>query len=902
MQSSLLHTKLHRPTAITTSIPPLRLLHRLQEGLRGKVTLVSAAAGSGKTTLLGAWLDQLTTPSAPSLAIKASWLTLDKADNQLPRFLGYLVAAIEENFPRSCVAVTALQQQHPDPTIEALADALANSLALLSGQLVLVLDDLHLIDNAAIYALLARLIQHAPATFHFVLSTRVDPPLPLNRWRAHGWLNEVRQQELYFTMEEATTFLAKNLGSPPPTEISATLHKYTEGWPVGLRLAALALRGHADPALFLADVAANRNRYVIDYLRDDVLDQQPAAVQEFLICTAILKRFCPALCAAVLQIEEAEAQQQLQYVERTNLFLVELGSPSLWYRYHHQFQNMLLAKLHERYAPTAVVPLYQRAAAWLAEHGTIQEALYYLTTIADFDAAAALIERHRVALLTEQRFHELAEALTFIPEALCKQRPALLLSRAWVHTHRLDSRQCAATVQQLEHLLRTQAVAMPEAMQCLLQLELVALRCALDHVQESTVSLAQIQAAWACAQPYLMHVFSDVVIPLADRCQRLGAVETGLAIFDTALAQVGARSQMARCLLLNARALLHFYECDLHQAERDFQTNLHQAQQFDLALIATFSRFMLGVIASARHQPAVAEAYYTEVLTTPHFHWHVGRYAVLSLIKLIELYTFQGCPQRAQPFLEQLKEQAQLVGLGYLHDQVAALDAYFALACGDLPHALRWALDGLDSALNGVMVSSADRIPVLRVRILMAEGSPASLHKAAQILQAFLHYQERQHRKYYLVEGSILLALTWAKLGQMERALAVLGAVVQIAVPNGVIGHFILQGSSLKALLHVLGQHPDYMLLVDLLVAAFPAAGAAPTQPVEPVSALLTERELDVLRLLAERLSNKEIAERLVISTHTVRNHRANIFSKLQASSRLQAVACARSLGLLSAG
>jgi LuxR family maltose regulon positive regulatory protein len=238
-------------------------------------------------------------------------LALDQTDTQLPRFLRYLVAAIEENFPHTCMAVSVLLHENPDPTIEVLADALTNSLAQLFGRLVLILDDLHFIDNTAIYALLARVVQYAPPTFHLVLSTRVDPPLPLNRWRAQGWLNELRMQELSFTVAEAASFLEKSLASPLSAEAVAALHRYTEGWPVGMRLAALALRGHADPALFLTDVAANSDRYVIDYLRDDVLEQQPAAIQQFLICTAVLQRFCPALCAAVLQIKEAVAQQQL---------------------------------------------------------------------------------------------------------------------------------------------------------------------------------------------------------------------------------------------------------------------------------------------------------------------------------------------------------------------------------------------------------------------------------------------------------------------------------------------------------------------------------------------------------------------------------------------------------------
>lgn len=893
MQSSLLRAKLHRPGQATAAIPRLRLLRRLQGGLSCKVTLVSAAAGSGKSTLLSAWLDQLIAQPASPEAIKAGWLTVDETDNQLPRFLHYLVAAIEVCFPRSCAAVIALLQENPAPSIEAVADALTNAVASLPGRFVLALDDLHAIDDSAIYALLARLIQFAPPSFHLTLSTRVDPPLPLNRWRAQGQLNELRQAELCFTLEEASAFLEKSLASPPTEEVVAALHNYTEGWPVGMRLAALALRGHTDPTAFLTDVAANSDRFALDYLRDDVLDQQPEAVQEFLMRTAILNRFCPALCAALLQMDGASAEKLLNAVERANLFLVDLSSPPLWYRYHHQFQSMLLSKLNERYDREAIAVLHRRAAAWLADHAEIREALEYLTAIDDFDAAADLLESQRIALVNQGRAQELTDALTLLPERLINERPVLLVSAAWVHSWRWESAQCNAAIQRAEQLLSEGGTRLEESTRKTIQLELVALRCTLDHALEGRgVSLAHIHATWVSAQPYLTRIPSNLVEALAERCQCLGDVASGLAMINAALEQNSEWPLSTRCGLLGIRALMQFWDGNLLAAERGFQANLHLAQQNGFAAAMALSQLVLGVIAGVRHQLDVSERYLLQVLDD--LYVENARFAMLSVSKLIELYAFQGRPDRASRLVERFKEHAGRVGLRYLHDYAAALEAEFAMACGDLPRALGWALTGLDEGMN---YTAGDRLPVIRARILLAEGSPASLRAASQTLQALIRYVESQHRRYYLVEAFGLHALAQARLGRMDAALAELDKAVQLAAPNGMVGQFIQQGEPMKRLLIVLRKQSEHTQWVDLLLTAFPTNGAV--APMAELPELLTEREGDVLRLMAAGLTNKEIARRLVISAHTVRNHTANIFGKLQVENRVQAVERARKLDLL---
>lgn len=892
MQLSLLRTKLHRPATATTSIWRQRLLQRLHEGLAGRVTLASAAAGSGKSTLLSAWLDQLATESP---ATKAGWLTLEESDNQMPRFLRYLVAAVEESYPHCCIAVTTLLQENPDPSIEAVVASLSNGLHQLSARLVLVLDDLHEIDNSSIYALLAHLVQSAPPTLHLVLSTRIDPPLPLARWRAGGWLNEVRQQELHFTLAEAEAFLEQSLPLPPTAELVEAVHNYTEGWPVGLRLAALALRSQADPAQFLGNVAANSDRYVIDYLCDDVLDQQPSAIQHFLICTAILNRFCAALCAAILQIDETTAQQQLSYVERTNLFLVDLSTPRLWYRYHHQFQSMLLAKLHERIDQPTINALYHRAASWLAAHGAVAEAVGYLMAAGNSGAAADLLEQQRSLLFNEQRRQELSELLALIPVSQIEQRPLLLLTRAWVHSWVQERAQCAATVQSVEHLLATQTAHWTEPTRQLVQLELVALRSKFDSTLTEQESLALIHTAWRQAQPYLASIHSDVIITLAERCLSLGDIDTGLALLSDTMEQSHQWTQLARTWLRIMRGLLHYWNCNLAQAEQDFQTSLHEARQQGAEALTASCQLALGTIALARNQFQMAESLYQPVAANPYLDY--GRYAVLSVNRLIDLYAYHGRPEQAQPFVQALRSAAQLAGLRFLHDQVSALEAYLEMKGGDLPRALGWALARSKEPMATTLYSVVDRIPLLCACILMAEGSPASLERACQLLQALSDYQQRQRRWILLAEVQIFQALAWAKLGKLELALAVLAKAVDRAVPNGIVGFFVLQGQPIKELLYTLRNQDVQPPLIDLLLAAFPWQNGA--AEADDLLATLTKREIEVLRLMGGGLSNKEIARRLIVSTHTVRNHTANIFSKLQVENRFQAIKYARSRGLL---
>lgn len=900
MDSILLRATLHRPVTPAMAIPRPALLRRLVEGLSGKVTLVSAPAGFGKSTLVSAWLDQISasvaavTEGAASDLLNLCWLSLEEADNQLQHFVRYVAAAIEVHRPQSCGAVVELLYAKPSPSIEALADVMSNCLIMLPGRLMVVLDDLHHIDDAAVFAFVTRLIETTVHQLHFVLITRVDPPLPLSRWRAQGQLNELRLNDLNFTLAETTAFLCMNLEQTPDPAMATTLHERTEGWVVGLRLVALALRGQTDYTKFAAEFANSTNRFVIDYLVDDVLDHQPPNVQSFLISTSILTRFCPALCAEVIGIDEASARQLIDHLTRANLFLIELSTPAQWYRFHHQFQSMLLSRLHERYDQQAIAQMHRDAAAWLATNGQVDEALRHLIAGADIEGVADLVQSQRLAALNEHRFHEIEEWLALLPAARMNQRPALLLSLAWVQDHRLEFAQCLATVQRAQALLNEQADALTEVSHKLLQAEIIALRVSVDKTLTDDEALALIQQAWTQLRPYLTYTHCITVVWLAHACHRVGGVDRALEILHTTFDQTNEWSQMARCRLLYSAGILYWYNCNLAQAEAIFQHGLQLARQHNLPLAMTLCSFGLAVVASAHHQPELAETYHLAVIKEPHF--QNGLRAVLSAYGLIEIYTQVGKFEEAQELVADLKTHALMMGRPYLITQVTALEAYLALRGEKPAAALRWALGEAHSSIY----SSADRIPLIRAQILLAEGSPVSLQLASELLAELSQRHQAERTWNFWIETSVLQVLTWSRLGQKELALALLGRAVHRAVPNGVIEPFIAAGSALEPLLLELRKQPEHTDLARLLLAAAPAertatTGAAEQELPEP----LTERELDILALLAERLSNKEIAAKLVVSVHTVRNHVANIFGKLQVDSRNQAVERARLIGLL---
>ena len=453
----LLLTKIISPPSRRELLPRSRLLALLDAGWEHPLTLIAAAAGFGKSTLVRQWLaermkdegrrmkpgsDANLDPSAFILLPSSfAWLSLDPGDNDPVRFWRYLLGAIEQVIPGLDTEIGALLHGPEPGAIEAVIASLLNHLQQAGRPLALVLDDYHLIEQAAIHRGLSYAIDHLPAHVRVVLLSRTDPPLPLSRWRARGQLSELRAAQLRFTPAETHAFLVDLMGLDLAPDQSGVLDARTEGWAAGLQLAALSLRGQADPAAFISQFAAS-HRTALDYLIDEVVAQQPPAVQHFLLQTSILDRMCAELCDAVTQEAGGRRQEAgdpcvlppasclLPELERANLFLIPLDAEGVWYRYHHLFRSALRQRL-QRQAPAQITLLHRRAAAWLVGTGLTAEAIDHALAAGDHVFAADLIDAAaRPALLcgettTVQRW------LDSLPAALRAARPGLLLSRAW---------------------------------------------------------------------------------------------------------------------------------------------------------------------------------------------------------------------------------------------------------------------------------------------------------------------------------------------------------------------------------------------------------------------------------------------------------------------------------------
>ncbi|HEY9845312.1 MAG TPA: hypothetical protein V6D03_03855, partial [Candidatus Caenarcaniphilales bacterium] len=444
MASPLLVTKLHPPFPRSPLVQRNHLLAKLNQGLTTRLILVSAAAGFGKTTVLSHWAQQAQLP--------VSWLALDERDNHPTRFWTYLVAALQGT-ERVIGGATLSMLQSPEPSdFEVFLTPLLNELAQLQIDLIVVLDDYHLITTPAIHDALTFLLEHLPSRVHLVIATRTDPPLPLARWRGRRQLTELRAADLRFTDAETKAFLHQSMTLALTEAQIATLQQQTEGWIAGLQLAMLSLREEPNPAA-LIDVFGGNQRYILDYLVEEVLERQPPPLRAFLLRTSILEQMCGSLCEAVMGKDAVDGADTLEQLERQNLFVVPLERDRIWYRYHHLFAESL-QHLLQRSDRDLVLIYHHRAAQWYEHQGLMADAIHHAIVAQSFEYAARCIEQ-------EMQTNEnprldtivLRKALTALPPELAQSRPWLLVAKAWVGFTSSQFAEAIAVVQTLEQLI-----------------------------------------------------------------------------------------------------------------------------------------------------------------------------------------------------------------------------------------------------------------------------------------------------------------------------------------------------------------------------------------------------------------------------------------------------------------
>jgi len=899
MAVPLLQTKLYTPPAKPEWVVRPRLIERLNEGLQGRLTLVSAPAGFGKTTLLSSWLAQQ--------EHQVGWVSLDAGDNDPVRFWTYLIAALQTVNAGLGATVSAMLQSPQSPAFETTLTLLINELAAISQDFVVVLDDYHLVRSPAVHQQLTFLLDHLPPPpsggLHLVLATREDPPLPLARWRARGHIAELRQADLVFSQRDTAELLHKGVQLELSSDDVAALQRRTEGWVAGLHLAALSFRGHDDVHQLVQSFTGS-NRYVLDYLMEEVFQRQSPEVQDFLLKTAILDRFCASLCEAVRSGEAGgtESHRILLELDRSNLFLVPLDQSRQWYRYHHLFADLLRQRLRTASAADLPTLLHRRASQWYEAHGFPSDAMHHALSGKDWEQATKLILDLDAAMLKRGEVTTLLAWFQGLPEELIQANPQLCYAYSWplILTDRIDAAESY-----------------------------------LERADQSLVQLDQDPSLWvqiAIARVHIARGRGDMpsVVELASRALELlpptSLSARSITAMNLGIAQwhMGCLSDAEKALAEARRAAIGSENDYVRYTALVFLTRVQQASGRLREAASSYRE----IVAHGGYIPVVALAHYD--LCRLHYEWNDLTAADSYARQGIELSQRSASPEfevRGHALLARIEQargqytaaQASLQAAGQLIERAALTPStcltyltqriLVLLAQGNLDGAAEIEPApgcGQDGSLSGSM-----HLALARVRLQLA------LRHREDAWDQLCALHETATRSGWQSIAVHVRALQALAAPTPNEARVLLQEALDLAAPEGYARTFVDLGRPMAELLsHVLlerqadsrtATQEATLAYTRRLLAAFPPEMApqdAPTKPVsqsaQPLVEPLSERELQVLLLLAEGRTRQEIAQALYVSVNTVKAHLKSIYGKLSVHSRRKAVAKARELSLLS--
>ncbi len=901
--TDLLMTKLYVPPARSSMVPRPRLTDRLNAAVRSRLTLIVAPAGWGKTTLLSAW------HADPSRVAKpVAWVSLDAGDNDPVRFWIYVITALNRlHADIGERALTLLHAPQPQP-IESVLTDLLNALAPLPRETVVVLDDYHLIEAERIHHALIFLLDHLPPRLHLVIASRLDPPFPLAGLRARDSLAELRAAALRFTPEEAAAFLTEVMGLPLSAEEITALEARTEGWIVGLHLAALSLQG-CDDLIGFIDAFTGSNRYVLDYLVEEVLQRQPENVQHFLLQTCILDRLSGPLCDAVR--ERDDSQMLLEYLERVNLFLVLLDDERQWYRYHHLFAEVLHSRLQQA-EPRLVPELHRRASVWYEEHGQVAEAVQHALLAPDVERAAGLIEQFAWLVWYRGQIQTVLGWLNALPAAPAHTHKILGITHAGMM---MLTNQFEAAESRLQDAERSIQADTP-AEQAQVLLGWIALirgdlarysgdfartaalaRQALDLLPE-TEGIGRTSALLHIAHT---HLVSGDVTTGAERM--VTEVVASAYASGNSVAILRSNTLLAQLQALRGR---------LHQAAEAYEEAKHavpKEEELRTLIGSPAYYFGLGDVLREQNNLDTAEYYLAQgmdLLRGPLA--IIAEVIALGYITLARVQQAYGEYSQALATLDGYTQLAhQRTFVPHLIARGAAVRAQVELARGNLAAAIHWAdtsgLSPFDAPLD--YPREQEYLTLARVRIAQGRETPTGpfLSEALVVLERLFEDAEAKMRMRSVLEVLLLRALALQAQGDHTGAMTTLDRALALAEPEGYIRLFLDEGVPMVTLLRQINAHTRTPAYVAALLEASGEPIATDlyrsSSHSGPLIEPLTLREREVLRLLMDGLSNREIARHLVLSVNTVKKHVYNICSKLGVQSRAQAIVRARSLNLL---
>jgi len=889
MQTDLLSTKLFFPPPRPSLVARPRLVERLQTGLRGPLTLISAPAGSGKTTLLSEWR------AGYGAGMPVAWVSLEAADNELSRFFQYLSAALDLIQPGIAAETSPLLHHFEQLNTEAFLTLLVNRLTQLQQGFVLVLDVYHLIESQAIHSALIFLLEHLPPRMHLVLLTRSDPPLPIARLRARGQLNELRVADLRFSVEEAATFLNQAMGLDLTAEQVAALEKRTEGWIAGLQLAAISMQGRDDLDGFISAFTGS-NRYIVDYLAEEVLDRQPETVRQFLLKTSILERLTGSLCDALTGSDDG--QITLEQLAQSNLFMIPLDDEHRWYRYHHLFTDLLLHRL-QTIQPESIPQLHRQAASWLEANHMIDDAISHALAAKDYAMATRLFSTDQVRVIYDRDLATLSRWLRAFPEEIVRADPRMSIAQAhilWSTGQRQQVESYANSAQQaLITLADSGQMATQEPTYVNLWGETLALQSLAAVIRGDTETAHRLSGQAVEMLPRYSLARGFALGGLYSSYRQMGNIDKAIDICIETIEVTRAinyPSMYTTSVYTLGQNL--FVKGQLHRAARAYRDCLEYGERQGKIFYYGIDHIGLAEILHEWNELDQTETHIKDGLALI----RKGGTSIL-LPAAIPIAASLACarqgPGYALEVLDQLWGECQGMDASVYENIYVMLRIQYLAKMGEQNETAAW-LDQInwDEPVRPTPGTGFRFMLAARILLMLDQ-----VDQALRVLKEMETYTQESGYSGWLIATLGLMALAWQQKKDNGRALEYLEKGLALAEPEGYIRTFVDLGEPMQALLRnsqKRGLAPGY---VSRLLVAFGSTTSMSSQLNQSLISPLSKRELELLALIATGSSNKEIASQLYISIGTVKRHTVNIFNKLDVKNRTEAVAKARELGLL---
>ncbi len=906
MLSPIVITKLFIPQPRPELIHRPRLLTQLNQGLTRKLTLISAPAGFGKTTLVADWAHRSLLSDT-----RMAWISLDKDDNDPSLFLRYLLIAIKQvggihqNLAES---LEDMLQSPQSPPVKDVVTTIINAVAESSNRLIIVFDDYHLIEETSVNEALAFLIEHLPPQLHLVIVTRDDPYLPLARLRAKGEMNELRAADLRFITVEIQEFLQQKFGVDLSSDDIAALEMHTEGWITSLQLVAISIKGH-DDAISMIQGFSGGHRYVLDYLLEEVLHQQPQYIQNFLLQTAVLNRFTGSLCEAVCfsSTETAgnstrvkKGQQIIEELEHANLFLVSLDNERRWYRYHHLFSDFLRQWLRQTNLEQEANS-HLRASIWYEENGFADEAIDHAIKAKDFERAVNLMSAQTESMLEFRRDNKMGDWLKELPADLLHTTPILSTLNAWclfagghLDEAELNLQAAEGLLDDLDDSEKSKMSGRIAGIRAFIASHSGDISGIIQNASQALEYLPQNDLTWR----------SMTAVALGDAYGMAGDMNAGYTARLSAYEMSKAEGNIYLILLTSMKLAITFrMKGELQQTIDICKEQFLMADQKGLSQMAVVG-WLLAIwgetLAETNEIDVGLEKARQGVAITAQ-----GEDIAMvgwSQFCLMRVLFMDGNIEEAESVIRHLEELSQQSYMPwFVTGLVQAWKARLMLIRDKLAVAKQW-VDAQKLDISGSITQLNESQYLVFARILLAQDK---VEEAQLLLQRLFEEAESCGRVSRLIEILILQALVFDKKKEQEKALAVLEHAIELAEVGGYVRIFVDEGPGLARLLYEAANRKIAPAYTQRLLAAFPIpkgsekedrkSGQASPEFVEQLS----ERELEVLELIADGLSRREIATRLIISSHTVKTHVRNLYSKLGVHNQMQAVKKAQGLGLL---